>query len=120
MFSHVLISRASICIVIFQEDSHFHNENPPLLFLLSQPLFMSVMSYGTELDSWSDWVSCPSYVPSLPLAHPQTPSSWRFGENLGAVPALLSMRQNLSPKSGTARYCSSYKYRAQYGVLWGN
>lgn len=90
---------------------------PPLLFLLSQPLFMSVMSYGMELDSWSDWVSCPSYVPSLPLAHPQTPGSWRFGENLRAVPALLNMRQNFS---GTARYCSSYKYGAQYGVLWGN
>lgn len=121
MFSYVLISRALICIVIFQEDSHLHNENPPFSFSFSSFHFW-MWSYGMELDSRSDWITCPSNVPSLPLAHSQTPGSWRLEENLSAVPALLSMRQNFS---GTARHCSSYKYsiiwsvvELQHSIIW--
>jgi len=63
-------SQASVRVVVALEDKHRSNECPPFLLLsLSFYCCSDVIWYGTAL--WSVWVSCPGYVPSQDLAHPQ-------------------------------------------------
>ena len=79
-------------------------------FLLAFIAEHDVIWYGISL--WSLWVSCPGYVPSQDLAHPQP-----TGEGGNAGERALTLCEHCSAIAKTLvcyRHLSSYQYRAQH------
>lgn len=71
MSSHFLGSRALVNAVVALEEKSLNNEYTAIRSpaLLHSPI--SFYCWPQHPVVWSVWVSCPSWVPSQPLVHPQ-------------------------------------------------